>query len=343
MFVPGNYKSETKKIGDVYQIKIDVPFPVKYVYVYIFKAGDAHFMFDAGLDMGNWGKIFFAELEKINLSPKDIDYCFVSHNHLDHIGMIRKLKRKNPDIKILMSEITSDILKWETNPDNSKEIEKAAVEMANQAIKYGISEQQGKRLVQWFTMWPNLRKYHEPDDVLHDGDEITIQGKKLRMIWTPGHALGHSCIFDEQKQFLFSGDHILSRITPHIGNFLVNPELNEKYDFEDILNHYLKSLDRIDKLHPRIIFPAHQEVIYDPHERIMEIKKHHDKRLQEISSLIKNNPLTPLRISQIHFGEDLDEMNSYLALSEVLGHLIYLEKKNKVERIQKDGKILFIT
>jgi hypothetical protein len=36
-------------------------------------------------------------------------------------------------------------------------------------------------------------------------------------------------------------------------------------------------------------------------------------------------------------------MNSFLALSEVLGHLIYLENKNKVKRIEKDDKILFMS
>jgi hypothetical protein len=82
-------------------------------------------------------------------------------------------------------------------------------------------------------------------------------------------------------------------------------------------------------------------VIYNPHERITEIKKHHENRLREISKLINKNPLTPFRISQLHFGENLDEMNSFLALSEVLGHLIYLEKRNEVKRIQKNNKILF--
>ncbi|MFX0069724.1 MAG: MBL fold metallo-hydrolase [Candidatus Hermodarchaeota archaeon] len=343
MFSRRDYKSEVNEIHGVYQIKIDVPFDVKYVCVYIFKMDDSYVMFDAGLDMGNWGKLFFAELEKVNLSPKDINYCFVSHNHLDHIGMVRKLKRKNPNVQIVMNEITHEILKWETDPNNIGEIEIAAKELAELSIKYGITEQQGKRLVQWFTMWPKLRKYHKPDMIVHDGEELLIQNNKLKVIWTPGHALGHICLFDEKNRYLFSGDHILSRITPHIGNFLVNPELKKNYDFDDILDHYLKSLDRIDKLSPKVIFPAHQEIIYNPHERIIEIKKHHDNRLAEISSVIKNNPLTPLKISQLHFGNDLDEMNSYLALSEVLGHLIYLERQNKVQRIEKDNKILFVS
>ncbi len=337
------YNPEINEIQGVYRIKIDTPFPVGYVCVYIFKIDDSYVMFDAGLNMSNWHKSFFSVLKTSNISLKQIDYCIISHEHLDHIGLIQKFKRKNPNIQVMMHKITHQTLQWETDPKNYKEIEEAAKDIAKQMIKFGISENQGKRMVEWFTMWPKLRTYYKPDKILQDGDEISFITNKLKIIWTPGHALGHICVFDQNKRYLFSGDHILSRITPHIGNFLINPKLNEKYDFNDILKHYLKSLDRIDDLNSKIIFPAHQEVIFNPHERILEIKKHHKNRLNEISSLIKKKPLTPFRISRIHFGEDLDEMNSFLALSEVLGHLIYLENKNKVKRIEKDNKILFMS
>lgn len=56
--------------------------------------------------------------------------------------------------------------------------------------------------------------------------------------------------------------------------------------------------------------------------------------------MIKDKPLPPSRISQLHFGE-LDDMNSFLALSEVLGHLFYLEDQGLVESIEKNGKILY--
>jgi len=242
-----------------------------------------------------------------------------------------------------MSEAAHETLKWETNPENWDGLEEAAKEIAREVIKYGMDENKGKKLVEWFTMWPKLRKYYKPDKLLHDGDEVSFKTNKLKVIWTPGHALGHICVFDRNKKYLFSGDHILSRITPHIGNFLVNPELNEKYDFDDILKHYLHSLKRIDELNPKIIFPAHQDIIYNPHERIQEIIAHHDRRLGEISRMIKNNPLTPYKISLLHFGDDLDEMNSFLALSEVMGHLTYLENKNEVKRIEKNNKILFVS
>jgi len=338
------FNSEINVIEGVYQIKIDVPFDVKYVCTYLFKIDESYILIDAGFNYGNWDKLFFSALNEIGINIEEIKFCIISHEHLDHSGLIIKLKRKNPNMKILMHDITNDLMKWETNNTNLKDIEELARSTADQMIKYGISEKQGQRIIQFFTMWPKMRKYHEPDGILHDNDEISFNSNKLKIIWTPGHALGHVCVFDVNNKFLFSGDHVLSRISPHIGNFLINPEVTKKYenyDFNNILDLYLKSLDRIDTLNAKIIFPGHQDIIYDPKKRIGEIKQHHENRLFEIMSVIKGNPLTPFRISQMHFGEDLDEMNSYMALTEVLGHLIYLENQGRVKKIEKNGKIYF--
>ena len=336
-----SFKSEINEIEGIYQIKIDVPFAVKYVCLYLFELKGKKILIDSGLNMGNWKKKLFSAFEQMNISIRDIDYCIISHIHTDHIGLVKILKKKNPELKILMHDITHELLKWQTDNNNLKELKTQAKETADQLIKYGINEEQGDKIIQFFTFWPRFLQYQEPDIELHDGEVIF---DNLQVIWTPGHSFGHICIFDKKNRYLFSGDHILSRITPHIGNFVVPKGLAEKYkdhDFNNILKHYLLSLDKIDSLNPKIIFPAHQEIIYNPHERILQIKEHHKNRLTEISKLIKDNPMTAYKISRIHFGEDLDELNSYMALSEVLGHLFYLETEEKVQTIEKNGKLLY--
>ena len=336
-------KSETNIIEGVYQFKIDIPFDVKFVCLYLFEVGDKRVLIDAGLHFTDWIKLFTERLKEKNLTLKDIDYCIISHEHLDHVGIIKKIKRANPDVQVMMHEITDQNIKWMADRANDDEIKSAARDVAKEMVTYGISEYYGKRIVQYFTTWPKLYRYQKPDLILHDGDEITIGNSKLKVIWTPGHALGHICIFDTNTRFLYSGDHILSRITPHIGIFNTSPIIKQSHDFDNILDLYLKSLDKIEALNPKIIFPAHQEVIYNPHERILEIKEHHKNRLNELTTMIKDNPMTPFRISQIHFGEDLDEMNMFLALNEILSHLVYLEHQGKVKRVEKDGIYSFIS
>ena len=335
------FKSELNKIDDVYQIKIDVPFQVKFVCCYILKINGKNVLIDAGFNSPAWRKIFLQQINSIGLNIEDIDVCIITHNHLDHIGLIQEFKQKNPNLKIVMHNITNKILEWETDKSNTEEIEEEAIRVSIEMKNYGLSEEERLRIVQFFTYWPKLRKYQAPDQIVYDNDKLL---NDLEIIWTPGHSFGHICVFDSKRKYLFSGDHILSRITPHIGNFIIPDFLADEYadyNFKNVLEQYLQSLDRIDKLNPKIIFPGHQDIIYNPHERITAIKEHHNNRLNDISNVIKNNPLTPRRISQIHFGEDLDEINSYMALSEVLGHLLYLEDLGKIEKFEKNGKFYY--
>ena len=106
------FKSELSNIEGVYRFKIDVPYDVKFVCAYLFKLGDKNILFDAGLDFGNWSKSFFSLLEDTGISIKEIDYCIVSHHHVDHIGLLKKFKRENPNLQILMNEITNNVLNW---------------------------------------------------------------------------------------------------------------------------------------------------------------------------------------------------------------------------------------
>ena len=315
---------------------------MKFVAVYIFEVDGQKVMIDAGFNMLAWRKLFLKALIDQNLDLKDIDYCIVTHEHLDHCGLIKFFKRKNPNMKIYMHKITNDSLNFGSSLSYKEIMEKNALKVAKEIMEYGMEEKQILSLMKGFLVWPQIVRYQKPKGLLKDGDELTFDTTKLKIITTPGHSLGHICIFDTKNRYLFSGDHILSRITPHIGVYHISSLINEQLAFPNILDYYLKSLDKILELDPKLILPAHQDIITNPRERIGEIKIHHQTRFNEIRKMIENKPLTPYKISQIHFGTDLDDMNKYLALNEVLSHLIYLEHQGKVKRIKKDGKNLFL-
>ena len=51
--------------------------------------------------------------------------------------------------------------------------------------------------------------------------------------------------------------------------------------------------------------------------------------------------MPPLQIALHHFGDDLDQMNKILAISETLVHLDYLEFQNRVFKKEKNGLLLY--
>ena len=42
--------------------------------------------------------------------------------------------------------------------------------------------------------------------LLHDGDRITLGGRSLQVMHTPGHSPGHCCFFEPERGWLYAGD-----------------------------------------------------------------------------------------------------------------------------------------
>ncbi|MHA2181583.1 MAG: MBL fold metallo-hydrolase [Promethearchaeota archaeon] len=311
------------------------------VSLYIFTVKDKTVLIDAGYSTKYWQNAFYNALNDLQFSLEDIDYCIITHEHPDHVGLVKVLKKANPDIKICLHKIANELAILRKKLTENTDLEEKIKERSQLLVSYGLKKEEVDLMMQRFGRGGMVFEYIEPDLLLNNDDRI-VDGE-LQIVHSPGHSVGHICIYYPNKGILFSGDHILSKITPHLGTLVIPgaEEFNKKNNYENILEHYLKSLDKIDKLNSRIILPGHEQIIYNPHERITAIKNHHQNRLYEISKIVENNPITPLQIALQHFGEDLDHMNQILAISETLVHLDYLEFQNKVHKTHKDGLLLY--
>ncbi|MHA2036921.1 MAG: MBL fold metallo-hydrolase [Promethearchaeota archaeon] len=309
--------------------------------LYLFTINDSIVLIDAGYSFKYWKNAFYKALNELKINIEDIDYCIITHEHPDHVGLVADLKKANPNVKIGMHEIAYELAKLREQLIKNTNKEEKIKERTELFISFGLPKEEVDVMMQRFGRGGMGFEYIEPNLLLNNDDRI-VNGE-LQIIHSPGHSVGHICIHYPKKGILFSGDHILSKITPHLGTLVIPgaEEFNKKNNFENILEHYLNSLDRIDELNSRIILGGHEQIIYDPHERITAIKNHHQNRLYEISKIIQNNPLPPLKIALSHFGEDLDQMNRIMAISETLVHLDYLEFQNMVYKKEEDDLLLY--
>jgi len=310
------------------------------VSLYLFTIKDKLVLIDAGYSLKYWKNAFYKALNELQINLGDIEYCIITHEHADHTGLVSELKRANPDVKICMHHIAHKLAKLREDLNKNTNLEENLKERAELFISYGFPKEEVNLLFQRFSRMMRF-EYIKPDILLNNDDRIV--DNELQIVHSPGHSVGHICIYYQKRGILFSGDHILSNITPHLGTLAIPgaSEFNKANNFKNILEHYLRSLDRIDELNSKIILPGHEQIIYNPHERITQIKNHHQNRLFEISKIIENNPMPPLQIAFHHFGKDLDQMNKILAVSETLVHLDYLEFQNKVYKKKKNGILLY--
>lgn len=98
----------------------------------------------------------------------------------------------------------------------------------------------------------SLRAYMEETgeyelEGIEEGDVFDLGGRKLEVIFTPGHTKDCICLLDRENKILFSADTIVS--TPTL--------MLEEYS--DTMEEYLRSLKKLQSLkeYYELIFPGH--------------------------------------------------------------------------------------
>lgn len=173
----------------------------------------------------------------------------------------------------------------------------------------------------------------EPTVLVDDGGEIPIgDGRSLIVVHTPGHDESHICLIDSRTGILFSGDHILPRITP----FVPFPE-----EDPDNLGTYLASLDRVVDINPPLTWPAHLDAVELGAGRAKQIALHHQRRLHGMLDLLAGRPATAWWIMEQIFKPNLPPLHSRLAFQETLAHLEYLRRRNLVEMVEDDESAVY--
>ena len=130
---------------------------------------------------------------------------------------------------------------------------------------------------------------------------------------------------------MFTGDHVLPQITPHIGYWTESDP--------DPLGKFLESLRKLKALRAKSALPAHREPIDDLGGRIDEILAHHDEREAEVLNAL-NGSLTGADVAtklswrrNKSTFEELPATERSFALVETLAHLEHLRSKGLVEKI----------
>src|SRR5436189_84971 len=106
--------------------------------------------------------------------------------------------------------------------------------------------------------------------VLADGDLVRIGKLSLTALHTPGHAPDHLAFWMADDRVLFSGDLILGR-----GSSMVT------YPEGDVAA-YLRSLERVADLEPRMLFPGHWDPVTEAGAKIAEYREHRLARERQV-------------------------------------------------------------
>lgn len=127
------------------------------------------------------------EIEKSNLTPDDIEYIIITHVHLDHAGGAGKLMEICKNATLL------------AHPKAGRHVIDPSRLVQSSIQVYG--EENFKKLYGDIIPVPEHRV-----KIMEDGEELQFGSRKLKFIYTKGHANHHFVIHDSKSNGVFTGD-----------------------------------------------------------------------------------------------------------------------------------------
>jgi glyoxylase-like metal-dependent hydrolase (beta-lactamase superfamily II) len=332
-----------------------------WVMPYAFEGADGVTLFDSGYGTPEATEALTEQLDELGYAPSDVRRLIVSHAHPDHLGMAGWLREQSPDYELVMFERESDFgpMRGGTHGEDwmrrsnewlvkhgiaREEIENSTSRGHGRSRGHGHGGRsssnggpEGAETAAEATMRRSWSMQAPEVDVkLSDGEVIEFDGFALQAVWTPGHTPGHLCMYEPNHKLMFTGDHILSRITPNVS---VSSE-DEEWG-RSPLAEFRASLAKCAEFDISLALPAHEDTIEDLPKRCDELLEHHDHRMEEVLAGIGDDgPATASDISaKVTWNkpyETFDVFKKRSALGETLSHLQLLADDLRVRRIENE-------
>lgn len=171
--------------------------------------------------------------------------------------------------------------------------------------------------------WPDSDKlYDVPWQPLAEGDTVSLGGQSLTVLHTPGHSPDHATFWHEETRSAFTGDLIIQG-----GSVVIS------WAYGGDVAAYLASLERLIRLEPAVMFPAHGPIIKDPVAALAHSIEHRLGREQQVIQALREGRSTvPAIVESIYHG--LDPALRAAAGGSVRAHL---EKLKAERRAFSDG------
>lgn len=253
----------------------------------------------------------------------DVSRLVITHAHIDHYGLAgRVMELTGADLSMhAMTDL--DCQKYR-HPDTSMSQRRDTY--ADHGIADGPGED-GEHLTRWM---PYLHSVVEASTRLRGRETIAIGGDEWTVLHTPGHSLGHVCLWSPRRRLLLSGDHLLPGITPPV-------TFERGFDADPMLS-YLRSLQLVHDLQPELVYPGHGRPFGDPIGRIEAIMRNKMRRMQRIRRAVQDRPTTVGELTdKLVVGSMLGHQRQ-LAINETLAHIACLRYAGLIERrIRSDG------
>lgn len=327
------------------QLPIEMP-GLGHVNCYVLQDDRGVAIVDPGLPGAATWAALQQRLGQAGLKPADVHTVIVTHSHPDHFGTAGKVVEETGATLVAHSAFHTWWGEGEHRHDDARDD-------ARDDVRHGAHDVDPEDLAREnpfegdTTPWGGermqrpralddeelLQSYVPPKVTrrVRDGEVLRLAGRDLFASYTPGHTLDHLCLHDPEAGLLFSGDHVLPTITPHISGLGTG---------RDPVTAFVASLDKVAALADvKLVLPAHGHPFADLAGRANDIKRHHEERLEQLREA--SLALGPTTVTELSHQLFRPARWGPMAESETFAHLEHLRLAGLLERRQKDGQYIY--
>ncbi len=298
-------------------------FPDFWVYAYLVLVEDYRVLIDCGSGFHHSnadleaGLQIAGEMLGVPLSPSALTHILITHGHIDHFGGLSYLRERSS------ARIGVHELDLHTLTHTEERLNLVARRLHTFFAEAGVSPE---HIPQFIATYKLGKLDYQPVTVDFTYEAAGMSLGPFKMLHTPGHCAGHVVI--RLHDLLFSGDQVLSEITPHQSPEQVHPYTG--------LRHYLDALKTLKHWagDVRLTLGGHNPPIENLPARIAAIQQAHQQRLDAILALLEK-PHTVAEVSKALFGRT-HGYNILLALEEAGAHVEYLYQMGLLEIANPD-------
>ncbi|MGF7030167.1 glyoxylase-like metal-dependent hydrolase (beta-lactamase superfamily II) [Paenibacillus mucilaginosus] len=311
----------------ILQVKVPLPFPLRWVNAYLVPGEAGWTLIDPGLRTEAAEELWETVLADQGIGWRSIERIVLTHHHPDHYGLAGWFQERT-GAPVFLSEtgLRQVRLLWgEGQPMTGQLMELFR--------RHGLPEElDGPMRGHMDGFVPSVSPQPQVT-AIRAGEPFRLGDALYETIETPGHAAGHIIFFRPETGIMFCGDHVLPQISPNVsylpGGIDENP-----------LASYLASLADIARCEVRLAFPGHREPFAHLARRAQELIAHHDERLKAMQALVGEGG-TAYEVCRASFGDRLTLHQLRFALAETLAHLIWLREAGRLRETEADGRVRY--
>ncbi|UHQ96296.1 MBL fold metallo-hydrolase [Natrinema halophilum] len=308
--------------GDVFRIEFDVGWRPGHVAAYLLDFGDL-VLVDAGMVSDGTVEEFDDALSAYDYEFAAIDHLIVTHQHIDHTGMVRAILDAGDPTMYAPASIRE---KFE------RDYERVEAAIRTNAIRAGVGTDAFESIVDQATerqrVFPEKLPAQQVDQWLDHGDCVDIGSLSFEVVHTPGHQADH-CVYVAtlgSERVIFSGD----MANKPFRSVSAHGDLVE--GVEDAIGAFYTALDRLEKIDVDLVLPGHGP-IHTEYQAIIERDRDSlDEMLETTATLVAQGADTAYAVANERSGA------VYALLIEAIGALSYLEESGELRStIDEDG------